>query len=48
VGPDRVVHDLPRPQLGLEGREVGLGVGHLVELFGVGPVGPLDGAVELG
>src|SRR3990172_3258343 len=48
VRPDRVVGGLPRPQLGLERAEIGLGVGDLVELLGVGPVGALDRAVELG
>src|SRR3990172_5559619 len=36
VRPDRVVGGLPRPQLGLERAEIGLGVGDLVELLGVG------------
>lgn len=34
VGPDRVVHGLPGAQSDLEVREVGLDVGHLVELLG--------------
>jgi hypothetical protein len=47
VGPDGVVDGLPGPELDLEGLELGLGRGHLVELLGVGPVRPLDGTVEL-
>src|SRR3972149_6568470 len=47
VRPDRVVGGLPRPQLGLERAEIGLGVGDLVELLGVGPVGALEGAPAL-
>jgi len=32
MDPDRVVHGLPGPQLELQGGELGLGIGHLVEL----------------
>ena len=46
--PDRVVDGFPGPQLDPECFDVGLRRGDLVELLGVGPVGPLDGAVELG
>jgi len=48
VGPDGVVHSLPGPEILRESLELGLGGGDLVELLGMGPVGPLDGAMELG
>jgi len=48
VGTDGVVDGLPVAEGGLERGEARLGVGELVELLGVGPVGPLDRAVELG
>src|SRR5207245_7849425 len=42
VWSDRVVDGLAGSEAGPESLEIGLGVGHLVELLGVGPVGPLD------
>ena len=45
---DRVVRPLPLAQGGSDGVGLELGVRDLVELLGVGPVGPLDRPVQLG
>ena len=48
MGPHRVVGVLPDTQLLVEGLYVQGEVGDLVELFGMGAIGPLDAPVELG
>ena len=48
VWSDRVVDGLPVAQSSLQRAQLRHRVGHLVELLGVGPVGPLDRAMKLG